>query len=81
MSSGFSYSEFKKCYAAADFLEDSHPQVEDYNECLTHLKEIAQAKTLQENFFKKHSQQLEKEKVEENVTWSGIISLGILSPA
>ncbi|KAI7945829.1 hypothetical protein MJO29_012217 [Puccinia striiformis f. sp. tritici] len=101
MSSGFFCSgkqprcfkfwlEYKKCYAAADFTEDYHPQVEDYNECLTHLKEvslwnnqyccllfalhvqrykkivpsntyekrglkseIAQAKTLQENFAKK----------------------------
>ncbi|POW20459.1 hypothetical protein PSHT_03528 [Puccinia striiformis] len=73
--------KFKKCYAGADFPEDCRPQVEDYNECLTHRKEIARAKTLQENFAKKQSQQLEKQKLEENVTQSGIISLGLLSRA
>ena len=92
MSSGFSYSgkrprcfefwqEFQKCYASADFPEDCRPQVEDYNECLSHKKEIARAKTLQENFSKKQAQQLEKQKLEENVTQSGIISLGLLSRA
>jgi len=92
MSSGFSYSgkrprcfefwqEFQKCYAGADFPEDCRPQVEDYNECLSHKKEIARAKTLQENFSKKQAQQLEKQKLDEHVSQSGIISLGLLSRA
>lgn len=92
MSSGFSYTgrrprcfefwqEFQKCFAGADFPEDCRAQVEDYNECLTHRKEIERAKTLQQHFSKKQAQQLENQKLEENVTQSGIISLGLLSRA
>ncbi|MBW0503478.1 hypothetical protein O181_043193 [Austropuccinia psidii MF-1] len=92
MSSGFSYSgrrprcfqfwqEFQKCYASADFPEDCRAQVEDYNECLNHKKEIARAQAIREHFAKKQASQLQNQKLEENVTQSGIVNLGLLSRA
>ncbi|KAI8057718.1 hypothetical protein BDF22DRAFT_616264 [Syncephalis plumigaleata] len=35
------WQEFRKCYAQAECPEDCEPQLEDYNECLTHKKEVS----------------------------------------
>ncbi|CAH7676177.1 NADH dehydrogenase Fe-S protein 5 [Phakopsora pachyrhizi] len=91
MSSGFSYTgsrprcfdfwqEFRKCYAGADFPEDCRAQADDYGECLTHKKEIAKAKKIQEVFAEKQSSQLKQQKESTGVSGSGILSLGLVSP-
>ncbi|KAI9594692.1 hypothetical protein BDF19DRAFT_444552 [Syncephalis fuscata] len=41
------WQEFRKCYAQAECPEDCEPQLDDYNECLTHKKETERAQLIQ----------------------------------
>jgi NADH dehydrogenase (ubiquinone) Fe-S protein 5 len=49
------WQDFAKCYAQADRPEDCTLQAEDYYECLTRSKEIARARTIQQEYYRQQA--------------------------
>lgn len=95
MSSGFSYTggrprcfdfwqEFQKCYASADRPIDCRSEVEDYNECLNHRKEIARAQAIESHFQTRQQTQLQQQQQTQKDhanSSTGIIGLNLIKPS